>query len=87
MKRKYEVQVTVTATIEIDDAVIKEAMSEDWRKNFWPVDRPEKCVEHVAFNMLHDTELTGIDGFAHMKDEQARISEIDWCDWLIEEIP
>lgn len=88
MKRKYDIQVTVTATIEIDDEVLDDAMSESWQKQFWPVHRREDVVEHVGFNMLRECPLSMIDGFAHMKDEQARIvSKVDWSDWLITEIP
>ena len=87
MKRKYEVQVTVTATLEIDDEVLAETLTKDWQDYMFPISRREDAVEHIAFNMLRGANLSIIDGYAHRRDDQARVSDVDWSDWDVRVVP
>ena len=55
-KRRYHVEVTVTAVLEVDDEVI-ERVDDEWRGSFYPLHTPEDVVEHLSYNMFRGAEL------------------------------
>lgn len=73
-KGYYEEDIHFEVTIELDDKVIY-AVNDDWRKTFYPsITTPQKVAEHIAFNMIvNDLNLSGIDGFANLQDEMAKL--------------
>lgn len=79
MKKRYTVQLT--ATVEVDDAVIKRGLSNEFRKDFYDFHSPGDVAAHIAYNMIvNGCRLTSIDGFADMDAGLARIDgriEID----------
>lgn len=84
MKRRYNVQVTVVATLTVDDSVFKEVLNDDWRKQFYPFTTREEVVEHLAFNLLQERPLSSLDGFARLEDDKVTVTEVDWMDWEVE---
>jgi hypothetical protein len=84
MKRKFEVQLTCTLTVELDDSVIA-AVDDSWRKSFYPLRTPEDIAEHIAYNLVvNNAELSELDGFADQSNDAAKI--IEPPDWETEAI-
>lgn len=75
---KALVSWTVTATVEIDDEVIDGALTDEWRKDFYPFHTREDVIELIAYNMLRGTRLEMIDGFADRSDDEAAVNSEDW---------
>lgn len=73
-KGYYEEDIHFEGSIELDDKVIS-SVDDDWRNTFYPsITTPQKIAEHIAFNMIvNDLKLSGIDGFANLSDEMARL--------------
>jgi hypothetical protein len=76
VKRKFEVTITNTMIVELDDAVI-DAVDESWRAQFYGhIHTACDIAEHVAFNMsVRGSRLRQIDGFAHLLDSAAVLSD------------
>ncbi len=86
MKRKFKIEVTVTATVEVDDKVFEATLTPEWRGQFYPFHKPEDVVGHIAFNMIRGLELSQLDGFANLSNDLAGISGTDWDDWQVKEV-
>jgi len=85
-KRRYEIQVLVTATVEVDERVFEETLTEEWRKTFYPLLNREEVVEHVAYNLLRGSELSTLDGFAHFRDDDVSVRDVEYVEWGVEEV-
>lgn len=84
--RKFQVSYTVTATIEVDDTVIEDALTDDWCSQFYPFHTASDVVSHIAYNSLRDNaSLSELDGFAHLDDKQSQITKKDWEPGEVEE--
>lgn len=77
---KIKVTYQVTIELDIDEAVIKETTSEDWRRDFYDFRTPSDVAEHVAFNFVANDvrEVTGLDGFAHFKKDQVKYGQPEY---------
>jgi len=78
-KKRFRVEFTGEAIIEIDDAVIG-IVDDKWRSVFYDLDTIYDVAEHVAYNLIiNRLSLSRMDGWADMPDELARIvEEPDW---------
>jgi hypothetical protein len=64
-----------TATIQLDERVI-DAVTDEWRSNFYNLHTPEEIAQHIAYNIvIHKWKLSDLDGWADMPDEYAKIME------------
>lgn len=77
MKRRFHVRFV--ATVEIDDAVCKSVLTDEWRADFYPIRDREQVAEHVAFNLVRGSKLSQLDGFADLPDSAAQLLEF-WPD-------
>lgn len=77
---KFKVTHEVTVEVEVDEDVIKEATSEDWRKSFYNLHTPEDVAEHLAYNCVANCveDVTVLDGFAHLKPKQVKFGKKEW---------
>ena len=81
-KKRYVVEFTADAKIEVDNSVIERALTQEWRETYYEFDTPEKVVEHIAYNMaINHLRLSQLDGFADLKDDLAVMS--DGPNWAI----
>lgn len=65
MKRVYEVTVTTTAVVEIDERVLKVGMSKSFARQFYTFSSREEVVEFIARNIVPTGgALCDVDGFA-----------------------
>lgn len=81
-KKRYHVEVAVTAVLEVDDEVI-ERVDDEWRGSFYNLCTPEEVVEHLSYNLLRGADLTSLDGWADAKDGQAQMKEVEYVDWIV----
>ena len=83
--KKFRVTLIADVSIEIDEAVIATALTEEWRKQFFNFTTPSEVAAHIAYNMVvNDISLGAIDGFGGQKTSAARIKRLDWSNWSAE---
>jgi hypothetical protein len=74
-KRIFEVTVTKTIMLELDDAVIN-AVDDEWRSQLYNLHEPEEIASMIGRCMvLFGSELSSLDGWADQPDSNARILE------------
>ena len=85
--RKFRVNFECEIELCVDDSVIDQANSNEWRKMFYgDLTTPYKIAEHIAYNVvLFNRKLSSVDGFANLPDEAISFNEPDWNIEAIEE--
>jgi len=74
-KRIFEVTVTKTINLELDDAVI-DAVDDEWWKTFYNLHEPEEIASMIGRCMvLFHSDLNDLDGWGDQPNENARIIE------------
>ena len=69
-KKKF--LVTVQHEVEIDTAVLKEALKPEWQSYIGRMSELE-VAQYIGFNLVANAcSLTQVDGFADRKDSEAR---------------
>lgn len=76
MTRKFEIEYTVRATIEVADQVI-DVVDDEWRRDLYNLRTPEEIIEMVARNMIQGRSLSELDGWADQPDNNAKLHIID----------
>lgn len=78
-KRRFRVEFTGEAVIELDDAVIN-VVDDEWRAVFYDLFTTADIADHIAYNLvINRASLSRLDGWADMPDDLARIiEEPDW---------
>ncbi len=78
-KKRFRVEFTGEAVIELDDAVI-DAVDDNWRATFCDLNTIYDVAEYIAYNLvINDRSLSHLDGWADMSDKLARVIEDpDW---------
>jgi hypothetical protein len=83
-KRKFEIEMTVTATIELDNEVI-DVVDDKWRSQLYNLRTPEEIARHIAYNMVaNQANLSSIDGWADQSDDNAKF--IVFPQWATESV-
>lgn len=77
MKHKFNVTFSVTAKIELDDAVI-DAVDDEWRSQFYRLMDIEDIADHIAYNLLQGAGLSCLDGWADQPDKNAKLLDESW---------
>lgn len=78
-KRTFEIEITATVTIEVDDMVI-DVVDDEWRSMFYGLHTPEDIAEHIAYNLIvNRASLSQLDGWADQPDANAAI--VDDEEW------
>lgn len=78
-KRSFEVTITTTIWIDLDEAVI-DSVDDTFRKQFFPdMHTPEEIAAHIGYNMaINELPLDMIDGFAQLPRGAAERVDLDW---------
>lgn len=82
-KRRFSIDITITDSnydeeycdgiIELDQAVI-DAVTDEWRSNFYSLRTPEDIAEHIAYNVfVNNATLTMLDGWADQSDDMVTV--------------
>jgi hypothetical protein len=78
MKRTFEIELTGTATVELDDQVIQ-VVDDEWRAALYPLHTPEEIAQHVAYNLIvNNARLSQLDGWADQPNTNARVVRLEW---------
>jgi hypothetical protein len=74
MKRRFVVELSAEAVIDIDEAIIN-SVDDEWRKQLYKdVKTPEDIAEYIAYNIfVNNLKLSHIEGFADQPDENIEI--------------
>jgi hypothetical protein len=84
MKRKFRLEFSGAAIIELDQAVI-DVVDDEWRKDLYNLRTPEQIAEMVGRCMVcNGWRLSAMDGWADQPDTNARI--ISGPDWETEDV-
>jgi hypothetical protein len=83
-KRKFYIEFSGTAKIELDDAVI-DVVDDQWRRDLYNLNTPEEIAGMIGRCMvLNGWSLHSMDGWTDQPDSNARI--IYEPDWEIEAV-
>jgi len=78
-KRKFTVTFVVTVDVDVEQTIIDDALSDDFKEAFYDLKAATGVVEHLAYNHLRNrASLTQIDGFAQWSDGDASFSNESW---------
>lgn len=78
-RRKFKVVFSVEVALEVDDDVVQDALTEDFRGSFYKLDGAAGVAEHLAYNFIANrAKLGNLDGFAHWPDDKAKMTHEDW---------
>lgn len=78
-RRKFKVTFSVEIEIEVDEKVLKDAKSKEFRASFYKLDDDAAVAQHLAYNFVANrADLKTLDGFAHWKKDMAKLVGEDW---------
>lgn len=75
---RVRVEFHVTATVALSKRLLEEVAKPDWQKDLYHLPTAKDVANHVAYNMLRGWNLAQLDGFAHLDDSDAVLSEVEW---------
>jgi Ser-tRNA(Ala) deacylase AlaX len=85
-KKTFYVRWEVECEIEIDEEVLSR-VDDEWRSVFYSLHTNEDIANHIAYNLFFNQwPLSHLDGWADMKDNQAKIVFDDVNDLEVREI-
>ena len=80
-KRRFRIEFTGGAMIELDDAVM-DTVTDEWRSVFSNLHTVEDIAEYIGYNLvINNAHLSMLDGWADQPDDNAIV--IEWPDWDI----
>jgi len=85
--RKRQFWVRMDVLIELDERLLSDVLTEEWRNQFYPLASAETIASHLAFNLIQDRPLGSLDGFADQDPERVELLTIDVDDEDVQEIP
>ena len=86
MTRKFHIEWVVGCDIELDEEVINR-VDDEWRAALYNLNTPTEIAEHVAYNLvMNNARLSVLDGWADMRNDQAKVISQNTYDWSSEEI-
>ena len=85
-RKKFKVTFSVEIEIEVDEKVLKDAQSADFRASFYNFPDDAAVAQHLAYNFVANrADLKSLDGFAHWKKDMAKKLDEDWEMTSVEE--
>ena len=84
-KRRFLVPIYVE--IAIEERLLTDVLTDEWRHNFYPLAAAPEVASHLAYNLIQGRRLQSLDGFADQPEEAARILDIDMDETLVSELP
>lgn len=84
--RRFHIEWIVDCEIVLDEEVINR-VDDEWRNVLYNLRTPTEIAEHIAYNLvMNNARLSQLDGWADMKDTQAKLISDDIFDMSCEEI-
>lgn len=85
-RKKFKVTFSVEIEIEVDEKVLKDAQSADFRASFYNLVDDAAVAQHLAYNFVANrADLKSLDGFAHWRKDMAKKISEDWEMTSVEE--
>lgn len=85
--RKRRFLVPINIEIEVDERLLTNVLTEEWRQNFYRLTNPSDVAGHLAYNLIQDRRLSSLDGFADQPESAARIIDVHFDDDNTQELP
>ena len=71
MKRRFDVTVTSSYVVEIDDELFNQIIMDEWRENFYDIETPQDLII-LCRDLLGEYKLINSeDGFANLSHQDA----------------
>lgn len=78
-RRVFEVRLTTTLIVEIDDKVLKRGLSKSFRKRFYTFVTEADVAGHIGYNhVANNAQLHSLDGFADLKDSLVEVIDAEY---------
>jgi len=69
--------VSATIGIEVDDQLLEDVLTDEWRSRFYALLSAEDVAGHLAFNLIQGASLQQLDGFADQPgDRSPRLGDV-----------
>ncbi len=78
LMRRFKVVKVVTVEVSVDQRVLDDVLTDEWRSSFYKLYTPGDVAEHLAFNFMQGRDLHMLDGFADQDPERARLHDVSW---------
>lgn len=63
--------IRMDAEISIDERLLTDVLTDDWRRSFYALQAPADVAGHLAFNLVQGRHLSSLDGFADQDPARA----------------
>lgn len=85
--RRRRFLVPLEVEIEVDDRLLADVLTDEWREQFYRLADARDVAAHLAFNLVQDRRLGSLDGFADQPEERAKILDISFEEADVVELP
>ena len=75
--KKFVVEMTVTAEIEISEDLLAGVLTDEWRKSFYNLQTGKEVAGHLAYNLARGADVASLDGFADRTDADVKF-KAEW---------
>ncbi len=75
--RKRRFLAPILVEVEIDERLLTDVLTDEWRQNFYPLITAADVAGHLAYNLIQGRRLQSLDGFADQPEEAACLLNID----------
>lgn len=76
-KKRLKVRMNVEVILDVDEGLLEECKSAEWRSQFYKLMTDQDVAEHLVHNfVVNHAQLDQLDGFAHRnRDDVVAVSE------------
>jgi hypothetical protein len=78
--RRFKVVKVLTVELSVDQRLLDEVLTDEWRASFYKLRTPADVADHLAYNLMQGRPLATLDGFADQPEERARLHEVDFVE-------
>ena len=79
-RRRRRFLVTLEIEVGLDDALVKDVLTDEWASRFYSLRTAEDVAGHLAFNLIQGRKLSSLDGFADQPENRAEIGDVEVVD-------
>lgn len=74
--RKRRFSVLLDVEIEVNECLLTDVLTDEWRGHFYPLNSPGEVAAHLAYNLIQGRRLSSLDGFADQPEDATRIVDV-----------
>lgn len=68
--------VTMEVSIEVDERLIDDVLTDEWRNMFYPLRDAKEVASHLAHNLVQGRRLFTLDGFADQREDRVTVMDV-----------